>query len=143
MSLKRLIDGGKVFFSNYRAIKYMNQEKFIEVVKIAVEQASIEGVISNLEQPPGRQPSPAKIALSSWFNKLAEQDREFVGKAIEVAVKDSIFGFLCLLDGVRSIQETNEEDSEPMLKLTYIDSNEEVVLNNPNDDYLHDIYNSI
>lgn len=120
----------------------MNQEKFIEIVKVAIEQPSIEGVIANLKQPPGRRPEAEDIALSRWFNKLREEDKEFVRKVIRAAVKNSVFGFLCILDGVRPIHETNDNEGEVALKLIYKDSKEEVVLNDPSDDYLHDIYRS-
>ncbi len=120
----------------------MNQEKFIDIIKTTVEEATVEGLVSNLTNPPGSMPDPALLALSEWFNKLGTTDKEQVQKVIQEAVSSTIFGFLCVLDGVRSIREA-DDDFDPALKLTYIGAEEEVILNSPDEDYLHDIYNSL
>lgn len=117
----------------------MNQEEFIRIIKIAVEQPSIDGVVSNLKQPPGKQPEQSLVQLSVWFNQLNEVEKGQVKNIIKMAVNHSIFGFLCVLDGVRSIRETND-GIDPVLKLIYDDSENEIVLNDPEQDFLHDIY---
>jgi hypothetical protein len=53
-------------------------------------------------------------------------------------VDRAIFGFLCVLDGVRAIEGARDKGR---LVLFY-DRESRVLLNNPDDEYLHDIYNS-
>jgi hypothetical protein len=121
----------------------MNQEEFIRIIKIAVEQPSIDGVVSSLKLPPGKKkPEEFLVQLSIWFNQLNEVEKEQVKNIIKMAVKHSIFGFLCVLDGVRSIRETND-GIDPVLKLIYNDSENEIVLNDPEQDFLHDIYRAL
>ena len=120
----------------------MNQEEFIRIIKIAVEQPSIDGVVSNLKQPPGKQPEQSLVQLSVWFNQLNDVEKGQVKNIIKMAVNHSIFGFLCVLDGVRSIRETND-GIDPVLKLIYDDSEKEIVLNDPEQDFLHDIYRAL
>jgi hypothetical protein len=117
----------------------MNQEEFIRIIKTAVEQPSIDGVVSNLKNPPGRRPEQSLVELSVWFNQLNEEEKIQVKNIIRMAVNHSIFGFFCVLDGVRSIKETND-GVDPVLKLIYDDSENEVILNDPEQDFLHDIY---
>ena len=120
----------------------MDQEKFIKLIKKAVEQPAIDGVISNLRHPPGRQPKQSLVELSTWFNKQNDDDKKKITNIVKTAVNHSIFGFLCILDGVSSIKEANS-DFDPILKLTYTDSVSEIVLNDPNEEFLHDIYQSL
>lgn len=119
----------------------MDQEEFVEVIKMVVRDSSTNGFQKKLENPPGRSPDKKLIDLSNWYNTLDEQQKLNVKGIIAMAVDESVFGFLCVLDGVRSIAE-NLEDSDAYLKLTYVNGVTENVLNNPNDDYLHDLYNA-
>lgn len=80
--------------------------------------------------------------MSDFYNQIDKNQQQVVNEIISESVKSAIFGFLCVIDGVRSINESLENRGS--LKLTYINDNagNEVVLNNPKDDYLHDIYNA-
>lgn len=120
----------------------MDQEKFIRLIKKAVEQPAVDGVISNLRHPPGRQPNQSLVELSIWFNNQNEEDKDQIKNIVKMAVNHSIFGFLCVLDGVSSVREASS-DFDPSLKLTYTDSVSEIVLNDPNEEFLHDIYRSL
>jgi hypothetical protein len=48
-------------------------------------------------------PSPALIELSQWFNHLSVDDQRLAVRAMTKAVDDALFGVMCLLDGVRSV----------------------------------------
>jgi len=120
----------------------MNQEKFIELIKSEVEQPAIDGVIKSLEKPAGRQPEKSLVEMSIWFNKLNGEEKQQIARIIQLSVTQSIFGFLAVIDGVASILESSEDD-DPTLKLIYIDTKNEVLLNDPEEEFLHDIYRSI
>lgn len=118
----------------------MDQEEFINVVKDVVRDSSIEGTITNLEKPPGRKPNPKLLETSVWYNKLDYDQKKHIKNIIEMSVNDGIFGFLCVIDGVRSVEE--DPEIEGVFKLSYVKDGKEVILNNPENEYLHDIYNS-
>ena len=116
----------------------MDNIEFIEVIKLVVEKSSINSVVENLKKPPGRSPSVHLLELSQWYNNLSESDRSFVYKVISESVSTSIFGFLCVLDGVRAI----ENGKKGELKLYYEKDDLKILLNDFNSEFLHDIFNS-
>ncbi len=117
----------------------MTRTEFIDVLKIQTSDAAVSGVLSCLREPPGRKPSDQLLALSHWYKALAVEDQTMLRLALEDAAKSAIFGFLCILDGVRAI-----EDGQPKgeLKLTYSKSGETVLLNDHEQEFLHDICNA-
>lgn len=116
----------------------MTTETFIDVVKEVVRNASINSVETLLHHVPGRSPDKRLLALSAWHTALAEPDKQMVSQVIEQAVDDALFGFLCVLDGVRVV-EADSGDFE----LLYRRKGKRVVLS-PNEEagYLHDLYNA-
>jgi hypothetical protein len=59
-----------------------------------------------------------------------------LNEIIKEAVETSVFGFLCVLDGVRAIETSDKSN----LKLYYEKAGNVVLLNDEDDDYLHDIF---
>lgn len=114
----------------------MNSEEFIDAIREVVVNDSIKGLESYLIKPSGRNPGNEAIEKSYWYNKLSKQDKLMVLKVIKEAVETSVFGFLCVLDGVRAIENTEEKGK---LKLFYEREGNSVLLNNNNEDYLHDL----
>ena len=114
----------------------MTTETFINVVKEVVRNASVNSVETLLNHVPGRSPDTRLVALSAWHTALAEPDKQMVNQVIEQAVDDALFGFLCVLDGVRVV-ESDSGDFE----LLYRRKGKTVVLS-PNEEagYLHDLY---
>jgi hypothetical protein len=114
----------------------MNQEEFVEAIKITVLENSIEAVKSNLVNPPGKEPSKELVILSEWYNKLGDQNRSFVDKVISMTSDMATFGFLCVLDGVRAIEDSPDKGR---LILTFTKDNKEVLLNDEDGEFLHDL----
>ena len=116
----------------------MNSEEFVKMIKLYVRDAAVEDSISKLEKPPGRKPRQRHLNQSEWYNKLSEENKVMFKSIIEEAIDESLFGFLSVLDGVRVIE---DGESRGTLKLSYQNKNEKILLNNPDKEYLHDIYN--
>lgn len=114
----------------------MDKIEFIKHIKQVVAQGAIDDVIENLNDPPGRNPDRQLLIQSAWFKGLNETDREMVSKLITEAVHESVFGFLCILDGVRLITDSGESNN---LQLFH----NGVQLNDISGEFLHDIYKSI
>ena len=114
----------------------MNQEEFVDVIKLVVIDGSIKAVESNLIKPAGRQPQKELVELSDWFNRLNFEDKIMVRKLITESVETGVFGFLCVLDGVSAIEASGEKGS---LVLNFEKQGVSTWLNNPDENYLHDL----
>jgi hypothetical protein len=112
----------------------MTDEEFVRALIIAVHDASIEGIMEGLASPLGRRPHPGRLRLSEWFNALGDADQKNVEGVVADAVDGAIFGFLCVLDGVRAIEDVGEKGS---LELWYVRDGERTLLNQ--DQVLHDV----
>ena len=117
----------------------MNKEEFIDAIKITVRQSTINDIKSILTTPIGRNPDPNAVKLSNWYNKLADTDKENLHEVIKQAVDSTLFGTLCVLDGVRAIENSADKGE---LVLEYHKHENVVRLNEQHGMYLHDIYNS-
>lgn len=113
----------------------MDSKYFVEILRKVVQERSVESVLQNLEQPPGRQPPLELKELSAFYARLNEDDRAVLKKVLHHATEMTFFGFLCVLDGVRAIE--NSED-KGTLELWYRKGEQTILLNDPDEDFLHD-----
>lgn len=118
----------------------MNGEEFVKAIKISVRESTINGSINMLEKPPGRKPRQKNLTQSEWYHNLSEGDNAMLKSIISEVVDASLFGFFAVLDGVRAFEDREDKGT---LKLFYRNTSEEVLLNNPDEEYLHDIYNGL
>lgn len=115
----------------------MTQEEFISAIKLVVSDGSASAVIRALEKPPGRSPDVDLLFISNWYNALSMDDKSVILKIVKYAVEMSVFGFLCVLDGVAAIEGYGEKGK---LDLYFKKGNENVILNGPDQEYLHDLF---
>jgi hypothetical protein len=113
----------------------MDIENFVSALKTECRDSAVTGCVSLFDDPPGRRPSEHLKNMSQWFKTLPAQDRSFVISAMREAADATLFGVLCVIDGVRVIERT-EEKSE--FHLTAIKNGIESLLS-PNDTFLHDV----
>jgi hypothetical protein len=118
----------------------MDQTTFVEIIREVVIEGAISSVEELITNPPGRPPQKEVLNLSNWFKALSVDDKKMVRNIIEHSANSAVFGFLCVLDGVRAI-----EDSEDKGKLLlYFEKKEvRVLLNDFDKEFLHDIYNAV
>lgn len=116
----------------------MHPEQFVDVIKKVVSESAVEGVISELHSPPGRRPQADLMAMSAFWHTASGEQKEMIAQIIRLAVDDAAFGFLCVLDGVRAIE---EGDHKGELSLAWRKDDTTVVLNQNGD--LHDYYNAV
>ena len=117
----------------------MNKEQFVSIIDKVVHKSNVEGMKYILSTPPGRSPKSNHIKLSKWFNSLPEKDKRKVFEIIKLTSHGSVFGFFCVLDGVRKIE---EGDMVGSLKLYYEKDNTSSILNYDKGNFLHDLFNS-
>ena len=119
-------------------IQNMDSKQFVAALRIAVEKSAVEGIKDLLIKPPGRKTSAELLKRSEWYNKLSEEDKNMVMEIADESVKSCLFGFLCVLDGVRAIE---DEENKGTLKLYFEKGANRLLINDPDQEYLHDMYN--
>jgi hypothetical protein len=117
----------------------MNSEEFVRGVKASCIDDLAEGEIRAFRNPPGRRPSRRLLRLSKWFQQLSQENQEVLAEALNAAAEDAIFGFFCVLDGVRVIESGPEKGS---FELFHVKGEQRVLLNPQNDD-LHDLFQAM
>ena len=117
----------------------MNADKFVAAVVEQVHVPAIEDTLSQLDGPSGRRP-PKKVAdTATWYASLSDQEKTSVKSVVELAVHGTLFGFLCALDGVRTLHESPEDE----LHLCSVKNGASTRLNAPEGESLHDIYQAL
>ena len=58
--------------------------------------------------------------------------------ALQQAAESAIFGFFCILDGVRSIENATDKGT---LELYFVKESERTLLNDPHAEELHNLFN--
>ncbi|MBK5517995.1 hypothetical protein [Pseudomonas sp. TH10] len=114
----------------------MDAQKFVDVIKRVVSDAAIMDTVSVLTSPPGRKPSKPLLEMSEFYNKQNLGDKACIDMIIKKSVEEAVFGFFCVLDGVRAIEDSGDRG---VLSLCY-EGGTTIKLNSNGD--LHDIYNS-
>jgi len=118
----------------------MNPEEFVSAIKLVVEKAGNSDMMSNLIEFPNNINNEKKKILSHWFNTLNAEGKEYVEQIVAESISTAIFGFFCVLDGVRVIEKGYEKGD---LKLYYVKGQESVLITDPgNSGCLHDLYNT-
>jgi len=117
----------------------MDGREFVQRLTIAVRDQAVSGTLANLTQPAGRNPGQESLDRSKWFNALDSQSRYLLQTCIRDAVDDTIFGMLCVLDGVRAITDCG---SEGHLELHYV-TDTSTVLGSPDGPPLHEFFEEL
>jgi hypothetical protein len=118
----------------------MNLRKFVQAIKIQTSDAAVDGTIGCLTKPPGHKPSEHLVKLSHWYKQLNSTDQEMLGQALREAAEMAIFEFFCVLDGVSVIEDTPEKGE---LELYYTQGTQQVRLNDPYGEELHNLFNRL
>ena len=79
----------------------MKPEDFVKAVFDSAYKSGIQSVIEVVEDPPGRQPRPELLRLSSWYLALSDAERTVAQQLMRHSADAAIFGFLAMVDGVR------------------------------------------
>lgn len=117
----------------------MNAEEFVLMTKQAVEKSAINEVVQGLEGSVTPAVNKRIAALSDWYRNLEADKKILMQELIKESVQATLFGFFCVLDGVRAIENGPEKGQ---LQLLYSKANETLLLNDASVDFLHDIYKS-
>jgi len=115
----------------------MNNEEFVDGLKLHVRDAAVSDVISQLKEPLGRRILPQIKLMSEWYNSLEEDDITKINSIIELTAHEVLFGVLTVLDGSRIIDEEKGQ-----LELIYETHDKRVILNNSSEIGLYELLNA-
>jgi hypothetical protein len=117
----------------------MNKQDFIKGIK-KMRDFCAQANIENYQDPPGRRPRDKDLALSKFYCSLSEEGKDFVNQIVFDSIDQAFFSFFCVLDHVGFIEDT-EEKSE--FELYAIKNGERVLINDPQQEELHNLYNDL
>jgi hypothetical protein len=90
----------------------MDQQQFVDALKAHAADAAAEDTLEQWKSPSGRFPSQVRLDQTAWFNGLSEQDRRMAQDLVCETARATLFGVLCILDGARRIDPSNEAHLE-------------------------------
>ncbi len=116
----------------------MQPSDFVHGLTTQCRDAAVADCVADFENPPGRRPTPSLVEMSHWFLSLQPKDREFVVRAMRAAADSTLFGVLCVIDGVRAIE---PHPSKSDFTVT-VSKDGAISAISPSEEFLHDIYRS-
>ena len=114
----------------------MTPEGFVKALKETCSDAAVKDCLSNIQSPPGRKPDPSLVKLSNWYRGLEPQDQAHVLDVMRETASATLFGVLCVIDGVRAVEDSA---SKSEFKLTATRDGKESVIS-PSYEHLHEIF---
>ena len=118
----------------------MDAQEFIDAIRLVVVNATVDGIRSTLNQPPGRKPAKELTELSDWYHSLENKDKDMITRVIKETTYMAVFGFLCVLDGVTAIGGTGDKGE---LLLHFKKNGNSNLINDPDKEYLHDLFKAV
>ncbi|WP_153065895.1 hypothetical protein [Xanthomonas campestris] len=83
----------------------MTPNDFVSALKAQCADAAVNDCVKLLKAPPGRRPAQSLVSLSAWYRGLDPADQANLVAALRMAADASLFGVLCVIDGVRTIED--------------------------------------
>lgn len=114
----------------------MDSREFVDLLKIVVRDAAAAEELNVLHKPPGRLPPSEILERSAWYNSLADDQKKILASIVLDVADRAVFGFLCVLDGVRAIENPPDQGR---LEIRYV-KDTVTLLNPPDEEMLHDLW---
>ncbi|MDR6510861.1 hypothetical protein J2792_001727 [Novosphingobium capsulatum] len=120
-------------------MSFMDQRAFVDLLQLVVlDRLSVE-LVKTWQNPPGRLRSEERSRRSGWMKNLSGPERALVEEFGQDAARAAVFGVLCVLDGVRKI----EDRENGHIELHHVkNGRSELLASSGNDmtlDFLHDL----
>jgi len=113
----------------------MTPSEFVDALKTECADAAVSDCVRLFQSPPGRKPAQALVNLSNWYRGLDPADQANVVAALREAADATLFGVLCVIDGVRVVE---DQPARSEFRLTATRNGSTFVIS-PGPEYLHDI----
>ena len=116
----------------------MDTELFVENIRKYVRDRGVDYIEADLVKQPNRHKPKGLVALHNWYLTLPVEDRPHVRNLIEYATHASVFHFLAVLDGVKTLEREGEKGD---FELYFVKHGKSVRINDPAKEFLHDLFN--
>jgi hypothetical protein len=116
----------------------LNASEFVSALTETCRDSAVADIAAVLQKPPGRKVPNELKELSSWYNSLSRGQQERTVAVMRLVADSTLFGVLCVLDGVRAVESSLEKSS---FRLTANKGKVSKLLA-PGPELLHDIYRS-
>ncbi len=113
----------------------MTPKEFVVALKSECRDSAVAGCLGDLQLPPGRKPAPELVKLSEWYLSLSTDGQENVAAAMRQAADATLFGVLCVIDGVRAVEPVGAK-SQFVLTAKRLGAESTI---SPGPDLLHDL----
>jgi hypothetical protein len=113
-----------------------DSQKFVDALKTVVRDGAASDELSVLRTPPGRRPASELVEQSAWYSSLDNVQKRILSSIILDVAHAAVFGVLCVLDGVRAIENNPDRGR---LQLYYVKKEKATLLNPPEGEMLHDL----
>jgi hypothetical protein len=90
----------------------MDQRQFVDALKAQTAEAAAEDTLRQWELPSGRLRSQGQVEQANWVAGLSELDRRMVKALVAETAQAALFGVLCVLDGARRIDASDDAHFE-------------------------------
>jgi hypothetical protein len=119
----------------------LDARRFVSLVASSVRNSALQGSFDTLRELPGHNPDAGLLQLAQWFRGLPEADRRMAARLSAHVVDSALFGMMCLLDGVRSVNPRPGVNQRLQLHAELEDGRRRL-LNDPSgiNPELHDLY---
>lgn len=114
----------------------MKPSEFVDIIDKIVRMASVKNSLSLVRNPPGLRPPQQLVALSKWYSGLDASDQAMVERMMDMVARDAVFGFFCVLDGVRAVEGVGPKGD---FELRFIKDGRSDLLNPPSGEMLHEL----
>jgi hypothetical protein len=114
----------------------MNSYEFVGGLKNYVYEHAAPNAIESLDRP-DKDDSADFLRAADWVKSLAPPDRVHLLRAMKLAAEDAIFGMLCVLDGVRVVENSSDKSQFALLAIRNLEID---VITDVRGELLHDIF---
>lgn len=116
----------------------MKPDDFVRALKSQCSDSAVVDCLDSFAKPPGRSPAIELVRISQWFHTLSEEDRSLLRLALQQVADATLFGVLCVVDGVRVIEDSAEK-SDFILTANRAGKESRI---SPSSTFLHDLFRS-
>ena len=116
----------------------MDIEGFVRGLHTAVVAPEPGATLSHHAAPPGRaRKTPEQMDMADWIRSMDDATRQKTEALVRSAADGALFGLLCVLDGVRVIDDGRFE-------LWHVDgAGNRRLITAPEAEFLHDVYRGL
>jgi hypothetical protein len=115
----------------------MTADEFMEAVTDVAFKPALESAFSRDTSRTRLASERRRRQLAAWLDSLRAEDQANVREGIRESVHSGMFGFCCVLDGVRVVEGGPEKGE---FELYYVRDDQRIRLNGAGEE-LHDLFN--